>query len=215
MSTLFVRGGVKLRIVVAINKGGQGKSITAKLLIQYLVAVNSQKNGYIYGCDLDTTQQNFVKSIQTWLTRTENPKIQNFEVRFVQNLDDIPENAVGVVDTPPALNDATIDAIKRADILVMPIILGQEAAQGAFRVAQLRGIERVGDIRAYINWWDTSVVQKESETFLLESGFQFLGRIPHYKRLAYNMDAKIDWYYGFTQSQVIQFVDIFKKILKK
>jgi MinD superfamily P-loop ATPase len=204
-----------LKIVVAINKGGQGKSLTAKLLIQYLVAVNSDKRGFIYGCDLDITQQNFAKSTEAWLRRTENPKIQNFDVPFVTSLDDIPENSVGVVDTPPALNDASIDAIKRADILVMPIVLGQEAAQGAYRVAQLRGIDRICDIRAFINWWDSSVVQKESETFLTEKGFQFLGRIPHYKRLAYNMDAKIDWYYGFTQSQVIQFVDIFKSILKK
>lgn len=187
-------------IVVANNKGGQGKTLTATLLTKYL-ASNPQYQGKIICCDLDKTQQNFLDNMK------------DSGLPFVTDINTIPSDLVGVVDTPPSLDSSLIEAIKKADRLVVPIVLGKHSVQGVLRIAELRG--NVKDMRILINEWDASAAQKEAEAHLIKAGFAIIGKIPRYKRLAYNIDLGIDWFYGFPETHVEKIIKILNGLLVK
>ena len=192
-------GGNFMLIVVANNKGGQGKTLIATLLAKYLASDPKIKNN-ILCCDLDQTQQNF----------KDNMADTNLPV--VTSLAEISDSLLFIVDTPPSLNKDVMQAIINADILIVPVILGKHAVQGLMRIAEIRGKK---DLRLVVNEWDSSIVQKQSEKYLTEQGFKFYGKIPKYKRLAYNIDAGLDWYTGFPDAQVKKTVDILNKLLKR
>ncbi|GHV37971.1 hypothetical protein FACS1894187_16010 [Synergistales bacterium] len=184
-------------IVVANNKGGQGKTLTATLLSRYL-ASNPENEGNILCCDLDHTQQNF----------KENMAESSIPVTTLVPVENAP---LCIVDTPPSLNKEVIQVIKNADILIVPIILGKHSVQGVMRITEIRG---KNDLRLVVNEWDASSIQKQSEEFLSEKGFKFFGKIPKYKRLAYNIDVGLDWYAGFTDPTIEKITDILNKLLK-
>ncbi|GHV47079.1 hypothetical protein FACS1894204_09980 [Synergistales bacterium] len=180
-------------IVVANNKGGQGKTLLATLLTKYLMS-NPKNAGNILCCDLDLTQQNFKDNLTAE------------SIPVVSSLADVAENLLCVADTPPNLSKDVMQAIRSADILIVPVILGKHSVQGAMRIAEIRGQR---DLRLVVNQWDASTVQKQAEEFLTAEGFKFYGRIPKYKRLAYNIDAGLDWHSGFSEDQAKKIVGIF------
>jgi MinD superfamily P-loop ATPase len=184
-------------IVVVNNKGGQGKTLIATLLTKYLVS-NPNNVGNILCCDLDRTQQNF----------KDNMAMSDLPV--ITEMADIDENLLCIVDTPPSLNKDVMQAIRGADILVVPVVLGKHSVQGVMRIAEIREKK---DLRMVINEWDASIVQKQAEAFLSEQGLKSYGKIPKYKRLAYNIDAGLDWYTGFTDAHVKKVAGIFNKLL--
>jgi cellulose biosynthesis protein BcsQ len=185
-------------IVVANNKGGQGKTMIATLLVKYLLS-NPDNYGKIIGCDLDKTQQNFRDNI------TEHSI-------HVESIDGVSSDTVCVIDTPPSLDKDTVNVVKIADLLIVPVILGKHSVQGVMRIAEIRGRK---DLRLLINEWDTSSVQKQAESFLIEQGLNIVGKIPKYKRLAYNLDAGLDWFVGFSETQINGIVDILNQLLQK
>jgi len=186
-------------IVVANNKGGQGKTLLATLLTKYLVS-NPKNEGNILCCDLDRTQQNF----------KDNVTISGLPV--VTSLANVADNLLCVVDTPPSLDRDVMQAIRSADILIVPVIPGKHSVQGVMRINEIRGQK---DLRLVVNEWDASTVQKQAEEFLTSQGFKFYGKIQKYKRLAYNIDAGLDWYSGFSDTQIKGIVDILNGLLKR
>jgi MinD superfamily P-loop ATPase len=186
-------------IVVANNKGGQGKTLLATLLTKYL-ASNPETKGNILCCDLDRTQQNFKDN----LAGTNMP--------VVTSMAEISNSLLCVVDTPPNLDKNVMKAIQDADILVVPVVLGKHSVQGIMRIAEIRGKK---DLRIVINEWDDSTVQKQGEEFLAMQEFKFYGKFAKYKRLAYNIDAGLAWYTGFPDSQVKKIIDIMDNLLKR
>ena len=186
-------------IVAATNKGGQGKTLLATLLAKYL-ASNSKNKGNILCCDLDRTQQNFKDNLA------------DTDLPIVSSMADISDNLLCIVDTPPNLDKDVIQAIRAADILIVPVVLGKHSVQGIIRIAEIRG---KNDLRLVVNEWDSSVVQKQAEEFLMAQNFRFHGKIPKYKRLAYNIDAGLDWHTGFTESQIRKIVGILDELLKR
>jgi cellulose biosynthesis protein BcsQ len=186
-------------IVVANNKGGQGKTLLATLLTKYLLS-NPENTGNILCCDLDRTQQNFKDNLAT------------ADIPIVSSLADISERLLCVVDTPPSLDKDVIQAIRGADVLIVPVILGKHSVQGVMRIAEIRESR---DLRLLVNQWDASAVQKQAEEFLAAQGFKFYGKIPKYKRLAYNIDAGIDWASGFPDDQAEKMADILNRLLKR
>lgn len=185
-------------IVIANNKGGQGKTLIATLLTKYL-ASNPKNEGNILCCDLDKTQQNF------------RDNVQELGIPVVSSLGEIDKKLLCIVDTPPSLDKDVIQAIRSADILIVPVILGKHSVQGVMRVAEIRGTK---NFKLLVNEWDASIVQKQAEWFLNEQGFKIVGKIPKYKRLAYNVDAGIDWYSGFSDEQIKKITHIFNSLLK-
>jgi len=185
-------------IVVANNKGGQGKTLLATLLTKYLVS-NPKNEGNIVCCDLDSTQQNFKDNLA------------DTDLPIVATMTEIPDKKLCVVDTPPSLDKDVMEATRIADILVVPVILGKHSVQGIMRVAEIRGKK---DLRIVANEWDASIVQKQAEEFLTEQNFKFYGKIPKYKRLAYNIDAGLDWYTGFPNTQIKKIAGILSELLK-
>jgi cellulose biosynthesis protein BcsQ len=186
-------------IVVANNKGGQGKTLLATLLTKYL-ASNPENKGNILCCDLDRTQQNFKDNVST----DGLPVITEFS--------NIANDLLCIADTPPRLDKEVMQAIRSANILIVPVILGKHSVQGVMRIAEIRKRQ---DIRLVVNEWDASAVQKQAETFLAVQGFKLYGKIPKYKRLAYNIDAGLDWFTGFSEVQIKKIVGIFSELLKK
>jgi cellulose biosynthesis protein BcsQ len=191
-------------IVVANNKGGQGKTFIATLLTKYL-ASNPKNKGNILCCDLDRTQQNFKDNLA------------DSNLPVVTSIENIDNSLLCIVDTPPNLDKDVMQAIRSADILIVPVILGKHAVQGLMRIAEIREKKdlRLKDLRLIVNEWGSSFVQKQGEEFLTEQKFKFYGKMPKYKRLAYNIDAGLDWYTGFSESQVKNITEILNDLLKR
>jgi cellulose biosynthesis protein BcsQ len=185
-----------MKIVITNNKGGQGKTLIATLLTRYLLA-NKENEGILSGLDLDSTQKNF----------TDNMRGSN--LFFFSSLEEVPNDKICVIDTPPNLEKSTA-AIQAADVLIVPVILGKHSVQGVGRVVEIR---QKKDIRLVFNEWDDSAIQHQSEQFLNEEGFEVAGKMPKYKRLAYNIDAGLDWYNGFPEAQMKLVMDILNKLL--
>ena len=185
-------------IVVANNKGGQGKTLLATLLTKYL-ASNPKNEGNILCCDLDRTQQNFKDNLA------------DTNLPVVTSMDEMNDNLLCVVDTPPSLDKDVMQATRSAYILIVPVILGKHSVQGMMRIAEIRGKK---DLRIVANEWDASAVQKQAEEFLTGQKFKFYGKIPKYKRLAYNIDAGLDWYTGFPDTQIKKIVGILNRLFK-
>ena len=173
-----------MRIVIANNKGGQGKTLLAVLLLQHLQHKRKPK---IAACDLDRTQLNLTDSLQ------------ESGLKVYARFEDIPEDVICVVDTPPHLDESLMEVIRRADRLIVPITLGKHAVQGVRRIAELRDRQ---DTKFVVNAYDESTIQKQSRDFLQEQGFKFSGVIPRYKRLAYNVDCGLSWHTGFPPAHI-------------
>jgi CO dehydrogenase nickel-insertion accessory protein CooC1 len=185
-----------MKIVITNNKGGQGKTLIATLLTKYLLS-NKDNEDTVSGLDLDSTQKNFTDNMS------------GASLYFFSRLEDIPNDKICVIDTPPNLEKSTA-AIRAADILIVPVILGKHAVQGVGRVLEVR---QKKDLRLIFNEWDESAIQIQSEQYLINEGFNIAGKLPKYKRLAYNVDAGIDWYAGFSETQIKLVVNILNNLL--
>jgi cellulose biosynthesis protein BcsQ len=191
----MLKGGYIMKIVVANNKGGQGKTLLAIMLIQYL----TRKGTVVTACDLDRTQLNLTDCLR------------ETKINVFSHFDDIPANSLCIVDTPPYLDETLMSVIKRADRLVVPITLGKHAVQGVGRIAELRDKK---DTKFVINAYDDSTIQKQAKDFLTGQGFKFVGIIPRYKRLAYNIDCGLPWLAGFPAAHVESIEKILDNLVK-
>ena len=189
---------INMLVTVVNNKGGQGKTLLATLVTRYLLS-NPDNSGNILCCDLDKTQQNFKDNLA------------GIDVPVITSLADIDEKLLCIVDTPPSLDKDVMQAVRSADILIAPVVLGKHSVQGVMRIAEIRGKK---DLRLVSNEWDSSIVQKQAEIFLAEQGFKIVGKIPKYKRLAYNIDAGLDWYTGFSEEQIKKIIGMLDRLLK-
>jgi MinD superfamily P-loop ATPase len=131
-------------------------------------------------------------------------------VFFFNDVSEVPEHTLCVVDTPANLEMST-PAIKAADILVVPVVLGKHAVQGVHRVLEIRG---KNDLRIIANEWDDSEIQNEAQEFLTKSQLTIYGRVPKYKRLAHNIDVGANWSYGLPEGPITLMVDLLNKLLK-
>jgi MinD superfamily P-loop ATPase len=164
-------------IVVSNNKGGQGKTFIATLLTIFL-AGNKANKGKITCCDLDRSQRNFTDSVS------------KLGLPIISNLPDKSEyrERFWIVDTPPNIRGEVTEsirtAIKDADILVVPVILGKYSVQGVNRVAETRGSK---DLSIILNDWNGSLIEKQAEEFLISEGFKIVGKLGRYRRVSRNI----------------------------
>jgi CO dehydrogenase nickel-insertion accessory protein CooC1 len=184
-------------IVVHNNKGGQGKSTICALLTFYLLS-NPKNKGLITACDLDTTQQNF------------RGLVGGYDVPMYNNLTEVSSNVICIVDTPSDL-EKSIEAIKIADLLIVPIIVGTHAIQGFSRVKEFRGDK---EIRVVLNQWESSAITRAGEEQLKLRGVKITAKIPRYLRLHYNLDSKQEWYAGFRSDEREKIMRAIKQLLK-
>jgi len=187
-----------MKIVIANNKGGQGKTFFARLILWYLLKnpANSNKIGFL---DVDNDQKN----LQNAMRKT--------DIKVFDTLESIPEDMICVVDTPPSLT-GSISAIRQAGILIVPIVPGKDAANGVQRVHEIRG---KNDLRIVINDWDDSLNEKEVEEFLLANDYNIIGKLPRYKRLSYNLDHELEWHVGLTDTINNYILNLIKNLLAK
>jgi CO dehydrogenase nickel-insertion accessory protein CooC1 len=197
MALPLKKGGFYLLIVAHNNKGGQGKSTICALITSYLLS-NPKNEGLIVACDLDTTQQNF-RSL-----------IEGYNISSYNNLSEVPTGIICVVDTPSDLGKS-IEAIKAADILIVPIIIGAHAIQGFSRVKEIRGDK---DLRVVLNQWENSAITRAGEEQLALKGVTVTAKIPRYLRLHYNLDSKQDWYTGFRSLERGKIIKAIAQLIK-
>jgi cellulose biosynthesis protein BcsQ len=184
-----------MKIVIANNKGGQGKTLLALLLIQHLISEGET----VTACDLDRTQLNLTDCLQ------------DSKVKIFSRFNDITTDSICIVDTPPHLDENLMNVITCADRLVVPITLGKHAVQGVRRIGELRGKH---DSKFVINAYDDSTIQRQAKDFLISQGFEFVGTIPRYKRLAYNIDCNLPWIAGFSPVHIKQIKKILNDLVK-
>jgi cellulose biosynthesis protein BcsQ len=184
-----------MKIAVANNKGGQGKTLLAILLIQHL---NSEGKN-VTACDLDRTQLNLTDCLQ------------ESKIKVFSRFDDVTDDSLCVIDTPPYLDENLMSVIKCVDRLIVPITLGKHAVQGVRRICELRGQQ---DTKFVINAYDDSTIQKQAKDFLIGQGFEFVGTIPRYKRLAYNIDCNLPWFSGFSPIYTKQIKQILNDLVR-
>jgi cellulose biosynthesis protein BcsQ len=187
-----------MKIVIANNKGGQGKTFFARLILWCLMK-NPENTGKLAYLDTDKDQKNLADVMR------------EADIKVFENLDEIPENMICVVDTPPSLT-GSIDAIKAADILIVPIVLGKDSAKGVMRVREIRG---KNDLRIVANDWDGGQNQKEVGEFLLANQFNIIGNLPRYKRISYNLDHDAEWYSGLTEPITNYILNLVRSLLAK
>jgi cellulose biosynthesis protein BcsQ len=185
-------------LVIANNKGGQGKTFIATLLT-FCLAANPKNEGHITCCDLDLYQRNF----------TDNVRDSGIPVVF-----SLPENStdtgIWIVDTPPSL-DASKNAIHAADVLVVPVGLGKHAVHGLNRVAEVRGKK---DLKVIINDWNGGLAQQKAESYLVQEGFDVIGRLGRYLRIVNNIDSHLKWNSGLSKKQTDVVIEVLLKVFK-
>jgi cellulose biosynthesis protein BcsQ len=185
-------------VVVANNKGGQGKTFISTLLA-FCLAANPKNEGQITCCDLDISQRNF----------TDNLQLSGLPVASVlPNKKDT--KGIWIVDTPPLL-DASKEAIRAADILVVPIGLGKHSVHGLNRVSEVRGKK---DLRVIINDWGGGLAQQKAETHLVDEGYNVIGRLGRYLRIVNNIDSHLKWNTGLPKQQTDSIVSVLLKVFK-
>ena len=199
-----------MKTTITSNKGGQGKTTISTLLAVITATREKEKAekgkqaSTIYCCDLDKTQQNFRDNLSGY------EDLKDI-IKFVDGISDIPEDALGIIDTPSELGKNTIEAIRMADILIVPIIPAKHAVQGVKRIAAIRGSKT--DLRIVANDWDGSAAQLEAEEELINDGFVIRSKLRKYKRLTYNLDAQMDWYTGFTNAIIKTITNVLRSLI--
>jgi cellulose biosynthesis protein BcsQ len=185
-------------VVVANNKGGQGKTFIATLLA-FCLDANPKNKGQITCCDLDVSQRNFTDNLQ------------DSGLRVTSTLPGKEEaNGIWIVDTPPHL-DASVEAIHAADVLVVPIGLGKHSVHGLNRVTEVRGKK---DLKVIVNDWGGGLAQQKAENHLLSEGFNVIGRLGRYLRIVNNIDAHLKWNSGLSKKQTDAIISVLLKVFK-
>jgi cellulose biosynthesis protein BcsQ len=185
-------------LVIANNKGGQGKTFIATLLT-FCLAANPKNAGNITCCDLDESQRNFTDNLR----ESGLPLVTKLPQKGA-------DRRIWIVDTPPLL-DASKEAIQIADILVVPVGLGKHAVHGLNRVAQIRGKK---DLKVIINDWGGGLAQQKAESHLVSEGFNVIGRLGRYLRIVNNIDSHVKWSNGLAKQQADMIISVLLKILK-
>jgi hypothetical protein len=118
---------------------------------------------------------------------------------------------IWIVDTPPLL-DASEEAIRTADVLVVPIGLWKHAVHGLNRVMEIRGKR---DMRVIINEWCGGLAQQKAEAYLISEGFDVVGRLRRYLRIGNNIDSHSKWNAGLLKKQAEAVICVLLKVFNK
>jgi cellulose biosynthesis protein BcsQ len=110
-----------MRVVVfASNKGGVGKTTLATVYAEAALLSDIK-----VGClDLDVYQENMKSNLHRFIEGGGPPPV------WVKNIKEKGDCALCVVDTPPSLGTATMEAVKAADYVICPVTPNLDAIKG-------------------------------------------------------------------------------------
>ena len=189
-----------LTVAFANNKGGTGKSTYSSVVAQ-IVANSGLK---VAAIDLDHAQMHLSLFIKSLERRTTIPVFTHLEDVKTEQYDMV------IIDTPPALPEDTINAIKKADVVVVPINRDKTGILG------LREIEGHVDKKKIIvvtsQWKMKTRFNADLYEKLEKAGWVDAINIPENTLIIANRDENKSWDYRISQAQAAPYIELVQKI---
>ena len=195
----------KLAVTIWNYKGGVGKS-TISLILSQIAAQNNLK---VLAIDLDE-QKNLAETL-----RLSSSIFPNIKVR-TELKDEFANEDFNfyVIDTHPAKSELIINALKFADIVLVPVLGDYNSLINLRSVWEYIyssgiGTEQVALIKNCIG---TSKVIAEVESVLDEQGYSVAGRLPRSNVLLKNIASGDKWDKYMRNNQRTKFIELYDNI---
>jgi cellulose biosynthesis protein BcsQ len=193
-----------MMIVFTNNKGGTGKSTYSTIMAQ-IMANSGMKTVAV---DLDHAQMHlslFLRNLGG-----------DFKIPVYTSLDELKASDnkadVAIIDTPPALSEETLSAIKTADVAVVPINRDKTGILGLQEVASHTDKRKI--IVVTSQWKMKTRFNADLYEQLEEFGWKGAINIPENIQIIHNRDANRNWDYGISAKQAEPYLKLAKAILK-
>ena len=186
------REKMKSNVTIAIsnNKGGVGKTTLSVIITETLLMRTDKK---ICAIDLDP-QRNFADTISLIDTSI-------YEGHLTMQTGDIKTNGdINIIDCPPAINNATVEAIRVADVVIIPIMADMYSLVNignVFKAGEGAGKNRAQMQLVTIGFNNTSAsILNEIKTFIEQNKYAIIANIPFNKLIPFNILTGQMWDYG-------------------
>ena len=189
-------------VVFSNNKGGTGKSTYSTITAQIMASSGIE----VVAVDLDHAQMHLSLFLRNLGAELNIPVYTS-----LKDLEDA-NYALAVVDTPPAFSDETLAALKRADVVVVPINRDKTGILGLQEVAS--HINRNKIIVATSQWKMKTRFNADLYEQLEEFGWKGAINIPDNTQIIHNRDANRSWDYGISTKQAEPYLKLVKTILR-
>jgi chromosome partitioning protein len=183
-------------IAISNNKGGVGKTTLAVMIVETLL---KRTDKTICAIDLDP-QRNFADT----LSLIDASKYDG-RGRLTTATGGIkPIGEINVIDCPPAMNASTVDAIRAADVVLIPIMADMYSLvniDNVFGVGKRAGKNREQMPLVTIGFNNTSAsILHEIKTFIEQNEYAIIANIPFNKLIPFNIMTGQMWDYGVTMN---------------
>jgi cellulose biosynthesis protein BcsQ len=183
-----------ITIAISNNKGGVGKTTLSVMIAETLLKRTDKR---ICAIDLDP-QRNFADT----LSLIDSTK---YGERLIVNAGDIKTNGeINVIDCPPAINDATIEAIRVSDVVLIPIMADMYSLVNignVFSAGERAGKKRAQMPLVTIGFNNTSTsILNEIKTYIETNEYVIIANIPFNKLIPFNILTGQMWDYGVTMN---------------
>jgi cellulose biosynthesis protein BcsQ len=193
-----------MMIVFTNNKGGTGKSTYSTVIAQIMTS-SGMKTAAV---DLDHAQMHFSLFMRNLGEDLKIPVYTSLpDLRISGNNPDMT-----IIDTPPAFSDDTLNAIKTADVVVVPINRDKTGILGLREVAN--HAEKGKIIVVTSQWKMKTRFNADLYEQLEEFGWKGTINIPENIQIIHNRDANRNWDYGISAKQAEPYLKLAKAILK-
>lgn len=177
----------KFAVALINHKGGVGKTSLSYILAQ----IGLSKGLSVAVVDMDP-QRNLSKILR--LTAARNPD-EYQALTISETLTDLADFIV--VDCPPALNEATVEAIDFADIILVPVMadvfsISNLAPVYNFAKKQGKGIEQIAIVKV---GFDKRALVEMIASVLDETEYHIAGNVPINRLIPYNIAMGNSWEY--------------------
>ena len=188
-------------VVLTNNKGGTGKTTYSTIISQ--IMVNSGLK--VVAVDLDHAQAHLKLFLRKLGEELNIPVLTS-----LKEIDKYPHD-VTIIDTPPAFSEETFAAIKKADVVVVPINRDKTGLLGLKEVASHVDKDKI--IVVTSQWKMNTRFNADLYEQLEGLGFKGAPNIPENIQIIHNRDANRSWDYGIPAKQAEPYLKLVKAIL--
>jgi cellulose biosynthesis protein BcsQ len=193
-----------MMVVFTNNKGGTGKSTYSTVIAQIMVSSGLK----VAAIDLDHAQMHFSLFLRNLGGDLKIPVYTS--LADLKTADD--EADAAVVDTPPAFSDETLNAIKTADVVVVPINRDKTGILGLQEVARHTDKKKILVVTS--QWKMKTRFNADLHEQLEAFGWKGAINIPENIQIIHNRDANRNWDYGISAKQAEPYLKLTKAIMK-
>ena len=197
----------KLAITIWNYKGGVGKTTISLVLAE----IAAQRGLKVLALDLDD-QQNLSDMLR--LSAKIYPQI---EIRQKLNYEYADEDFdVFILDTHPSKGDTVMNALKFADIVLIPVLGDYQSfinLRSVIEYVQAAGLG-AGQVALVKNCMTDLQISREVESALDEAGYNIAGRLPRNNILVRNIATGEKWDKGMREVQRVPFEELYANIMR-